>query len=1182
MRIRRFDLRAYGHFTNVSLELAPGLNILYGDNEAGKSTSLRALGQLLFGFTAQSGDDFLHPYKSMRLGGLFEQPDGGQFYCIRRKSRVDSLRAEDDVAVLPPDTIDKLLGGIERPRFESQFGINYEQLVAGGREICSGKGDLGEILFAAASGVSHLGRILRQLEDEVAGLFNPSGNATKASINKCLSERTKKLKEVRERQIPSSVWDAQVQALEYDREKLRHVQSELRRVEGERERLRRLRQALPLMVRRDSLLEQQARLAAAPLLAAGFEERRFKLQSEQIAAQARRNELDEAVSILGRKAGELSVPEDLLQRAPRIQQLNQDLGSYLKAQRDRHRLEGQLNQLNSGIQAGLLELDNNKDNKQVSGTVSQTVPDNFISGVSRQQKARINKLAKDGLGLVIEVQNRDERRQQIERDITRLSSELERQAAVPVVDELRAAVANVQNCGNLAGPLAQKRTILENARRQAELDLAALGLWPGGSATGKTSPDALEKLEELPVPALETIDRFDSEMSAAAAQSGVAERQLRESQQQRDELSRRLAQFRIEHDVPGEADLHEARVRRDADWRLVRESLSSPPLALNFVQAFELSLARADDIADRLRRDADLVAQKAQLLSDQSRQQQTHERLEAELADLESRRRDATDQWKSLWQPSAIEPLPPREMRAWINRRTQLVERSKSVREQAVEVLRLATEVAGHANRLHQLLAQSGQPVDEGLALAELTALAVDYVKRVDEAGRIRMQREESLRERNAELAEAGQLAQAALDASTAWRGQWAACMQVLALSGEASIEEATAVLESIDAIMAQQGKAQDLAERIQGIDAEAAEFQSGLAAILDDMAPDLRLLPVEQSLAQLVERLDAAQEARTRREELKSQQQEREQQLVDAGETLRRCQAGLAVLCQEAGCSSADDLPTAERASRERQQAEKELSDVHGRLAELAVGKNIDDLVRQAGECEPDLLGARIAELESELAGRSQQRDDLLTAAGGKETALALMDGSGKAADAQAEAEALLAQVRADAERYVRLKLAASVLRETMEQFRQKNQGPILELASRVFTRLTLGSFCGLRVELNDQGAPTLLGVRTGATTVPLDGMSDGTSDQLFLALRIASLENYFRDHAPMPFVVDDILIKFDDDRAVAALETLHELAQHTQVVMFTHHRHLLDLAMQRLPEGACSVSHVALPASP
>ncbi len=205
------------------------------------------------------------------------------------------------------------------------------------------------------------------------------------------------------------------------------------------------------------------------------------------------------------------------------------------------------------------------------------------------------------------------------------------------------------------------------------------------------------------------------------------------------------------------------------------------------------------------------------------------------------------------------------------------------------------------------------------------------------------------------------------------------------------------------------------------------------------------------------------------------------------------------------------------------------------------------------------------------------------MTAKGGKEAALAQMDGSGKAADMQADAPRRCSRrFVPDAERYVRIRLATSVLRETMDQFRQKNQGPILELASRSFARLTLGSFCGLRVELNDRSDPVLWGVRSGATTVALEGMSDGTSDQLFLALRIASLEHYFRDHPPIPFVVDDILIKFDDDRAVAALEALHELASHTQVVMFTHHQHLLDLATKRLPAGACSVSRVALPAAP
>ena len=64
------------------------------------------------------------------------------------------------------------------------------------------------------------------------------------------------------------------------------------------------------------------------------------------------------------------------------------------------------------------------------------------------------------------------------------------------------------------------------------------------------------------------------------------------------------------------------------------------------------------------------------------------------------------------------------------------------------------------------------------------------------------------------------------------------------------------------------------------------------------------------------------------------------------------------------------------------------------------------------------------------------------------------------------------------------------------------------------------------------------MVGVRAnGRQTVNVDGMSDGTCDQLYLALRLALLESYLTDHDPLPLIVDDILIMCDDNRAVAAL---------------------------------------------
>jgi uncharacterized protein YhaN len=77
--------------------------------------------------------------------------------------------------------------------------------------------------------------------------------------------------------------------------------------------------------------------------------------------------------------------------------------------------------------------------------------------------------------------------------------------------------------------------------------------------------------------------------------------------------------------------------------------------------------------------------------------------------------------------------------------------------------------------------------------------------------------------------------------------------------------------------------------------------------------------------------------------------------------------------------------------------------------------------------------------------------------------------------------------------------------------------------------------------------------------TYVDVDGMSEGTRDQLYLALRLAALDLHL-DHAhALPFIADDLFINYDDARSKAGLEALGELSRKTQVIFLTHHDHLL-----------------------
>jgi uncharacterized protein YhaN len=61
---------------------------------------------------------------------------------------------------------------------------------------------------------------------------------------------------------------------------------------------------------------------------------------------------------------------------------------------------------------------------------------------------------------------------------------------------------------------------------------------------------------------------------------------------------------------------------------------------------------------------------------------------------------------------------------------------------------------------------------------------------------------------------------------------------------------------------------------------------------------------------------------------------------------------------------------------------------------------------------------------------------------------------------------------------------------------------------------------------------------------------------------MRLASVEAYLETHEPIPFIVDDILLNFDNARAMAALPALADLSRRTQVIFFTHHEHLVEMA--------------------
>src|SRR5690606_23844973 len=108
------------------------------------------------------------------------------------------------------------------------------------------------------------------------------------------------------------------------------------------------------------------------------------------------------------------------------------------------------------------------------------------------------------------------------------------------------------------------------------------------------------------------------------------------------------------------------------------------------------------------------------------------------------------------------------------------------------------------------------------------------------------------------------------------------------------------------------------------------------------------------------------------------------------------------------------------------------------------------------------------------------------------------------------------------------------------MERHREQQADPLVARAGELLAALTGGSLLRLVEDYDEADRPHLLAVRGTGERLGVEGMSEGTQDQLYLALRLAYLEQHARHNEPAPFIGDDIFQTFDDARTMTGLQAL------------------------------------------
>lgn len=1149
MRIASLDLIAFGRFSDQQLtfeRISPDFHLVYGPNEAGKTTAVEALRSLLYGIEERTPYAFLHPNPDLRVGAQLILK-GQAHDIVRRKGRKNTLQDASGTP-LEDGFLQQLLATMEREQFQRMFALTHDDLVLGGQEIVAGHGDAGQAIFAAGLGGVHLNALLRRTQEQADDLFRPR------SSTKPLSQKLAQLRDldadIRSLQLSGEQWAKQGQEAERANARLQELTQQCETLAQEQLRLRRLQRTSPLLSRSAEFASELTEMAEVVSLPDDFDERRRDALQRSEEASRSLDGLQRKLEGAREQAAETQVSDEWLQRATETEQLNERLGSHQKGQKDSVKLRADLQAHLDKMAELLTQLPGKPD----LDTALQSIPD---AGVL----AAVGALAPQKHALDEALRIATEELLGCREGISRAAADLDLLPPEADTASLQRIIKSIQRQGDLAGELAKHTKALAKDEMAAGQALAQLGLWQG----------ELEVVPALPVPLEQTVIAFAGRFRELGDErerldDREAERHAREAA-----LRQELVQLDSSGAVPLETDLTTARQGRDEGWQIIKrhyvlgEESDLTPYAPDGDPAavYEGQVAESDRVADLLRRESQKVLEHARLERDL---QQVHDDLQSitiELAEHDAKRAALLEEWRGPWAATGIEPLSPEEMREWLRRLEDLKAKAASVseRRQEREAAQEALQAASASLRAELVkLGDEASSLDEPLAEMMERAEALLEQQQGNRDARAQLTRQLDDGRRNEQRRQ--QDVAKAESALQQWVAKWTDATRVLGMGEQPAVEQVTAVLRVFRELDDENREASALERRLSGIERDTTAFQQDVEGLVSELAPELSGLTPVDATRQLQSRLVAARQARTLLDRLDAEIHGHETDIAAAEEARRAALNELQALAERAQCEVAGLQPVWER-HQYRRGLEDKIRAMEEQLVNTGDGKSIAELQAEAAGLDGDQTAVRLAALAEEIAAATAERDEHRKMAWELERKVAALDGSAAAAVKADERQALLAEMRDEVERYLTLAVARQLLVQAIESYRVENQAPMLQRASTFFARMTGSAFSGLSLEYGDAGNPVLVGLRAGTgATVKVDGMSDGTCDQLYLALRLAAIEQFSQQSEPLPLIVDDILIRFDDDRARETLAVLGEVSHQNQVIFFTHHQRLRQLA--------------------
>lgn len=1159
MKFQRISIENFGSFPRRDLDFSGApLAVIYGPNEAGKTTALNAIRQAVFGFRSRT------PYltgRTITASVAATMTDGSQLVFTRRKGRPDQVNGTHGSLELNETRLSHLLGDVDLDCYEQMFGFSQEELRLGQQTLKDAK--LTEALAGGTfGGIQALEGLRNDLSENLQALYKSRGSTS--SINVLLREIEEANQKLKSLEIPASVIEDIQRQIASREEERGAVVSKLELARKTRAQCQRQLKSLPVLqkiIAIRSFLEEIE-------IPAGVD-RNFVSQWKEQAdhreklAQALENDRRELIKI-EEALGAAGFNRNLLPFESKIEHLGHEA-------KEIHQHRTQLSGLAEEFESAKAAL-----HKHTAALGAATATDDLLQfRPSDEEKDELSSISIEYLNL--------------EKSKIEYSSKLKALHENGLSDGEQTTLDYPPGITQLAEHL----TSLERAEQQIEQRTAEL-------QRQVENPEFVELRERVAqpnlirtrfddtlarhwqIPSIEKVHSLVERVHSLDAHDQELGRAIEQLQIQLDGLNAGTDQSNDSKAAEIRLRLEDAIQRRDALVQHWQDELSQPLMAASITpeqQSERLDelqgiLLTTDELHQSLLDSADSLAASMVRQKTLQEYQEQRAKIELERNEIEQKRKGLIAEWEELWTRTPVRPADydstlewTKQFHAWkkIARRIAESRRELHVSKQSLKAQR------------EQIVDQWPEIIRETTPLTELRSTLQTWLERKRDEERNRRQREKVLQQANL----LSEKLKSVHERSQVLESEFQQWLEVSPISNVCSITSVEKRLSSLAALQSEHATLQSIERkmaesrrRISQFEEQACDLQTKLAEMEStpttgqksqpEGSPERLAVQWLAELNQLREDRDSRIRQQTQVTHLQRRIQENEIELAGLEKRLANLVAGLG---NDAGSDLQDlmkRLALADEKRLELASLRAELNGIHGIGTGNCKHEDRDD---HESFGDIDEASLRESELQSntEVKNEEERLQAIDESIGQLRERLEQIACNGQAQQARQQLQQKRSQLQELSEQWIQTKLAQQLLDRSIKLFASENEPAILVAAKQYLSLLTSGKYVDIEHNKDEKSNFTVRDAR-GVETPP-DRLSTGTREQLYLAIRFAFIECYGREHEPLPVIMDDCFVNFDDERTRQCLTTVTNWGRETQTLILSCHRRIPEMIAEISP---------------